>query len=39
MEPRGLIYAGLVPLWELVFLEFPCGYVLSQSQETRMGVG
>lgn len=23
MEPCGLIYAGQVPLWELVFLEFP----------------
>lgn len=39
MEPRGLIYAGQVPLWESVFLEFPCGYVLSQLQETRMHVG
>lgn len=36
MEPCGLIHAGQVPLWELVFREFPCGYALSQLQETTM---
>lgn len=39
MEPCGLIHAGQVPLWELVFREFPCGYALSQLQETTMSLG